>query len=194
MSANDKTGLGYDSQLSKKEIPKCEIFEIAYDSSVSEIDEDNNQAKDRYKVGIGYHAIPPPYTGNYMPPRADLSFAGLDDSVFKFKISETRTNESDSKDEYEDKTSTEQEISNNDNLVKSVECTKKYISEKHTNNHDENRRKRHDSRVDWNESPTEATKKMVPTYVLVEIASTIIVDPPIEATRRWIVTQGISLR
>nr|GEV53213.1 ribonuclease H-like domain-containing protein [Tanacetum cinerariifolium] len=26
-----------------------------------------------------------------MPPRADLSFAGLDDSVFKFKISETRT-------------------------------------------------------------------------------------------------------
>nr|GEU78621.1 RNA-directed DNA polymerase homolog [Tanacetum cinerariifolium] len=50
---------------------------------------DNNQAKDRYKVGIGYHAVPPPYTGNYMPPRADLSFVRLDDSVFKFKISET---------------------------------------------------------------------------------------------------------
>nr|GEV05765.1 KH domain-containing protein [Tanacetum cinerariifolium] len=60
-------------------------------SNVSEIDEDNNQAKDRYKVGIGYHAIPPPYTRNYMPLRADLSFTGLDDSVFKFKISETRT-------------------------------------------------------------------------------------------------------
>nr|GEU92023.1 hypothetical protein [Tanacetum cinerariifolium] len=91
MSANDKTGLGYDSQLSENEMPKCNIFETASDSSVSEIDEDNNQAKDRYKVGIGYHAVPPPYTGNYMPPRADLSFAGLDDSVFKFKISETRT-------------------------------------------------------------------------------------------------------
>nr|GEV47754.1 hypothetical protein [Tanacetum cinerariifolium] len=74
MSANDKTGLGYDSQL-----------------SVSKIYEDNNQEKDRYKVGIGYHAVPPLYTGNYMPPRADLSFTGLDDSVFKFKISETRT-------------------------------------------------------------------------------------------------------
>nr|GEX45669.1 ribonuclease H-like domain-containing protein [Tanacetum cinerariifolium] len=58
---------------------------------MSEIDEDNNQAKDRYKVRIRYHAVPPPYTGNYMPPRADLSFAGLDDSVFKFKISETKT-------------------------------------------------------------------------------------------------------
>nr|GEV34226.1 reverse transcriptase domain-containing protein [Tanacetum cinerariifolium] len=60
-------------------------------SSMSEIDENNNQTKDRYKVGIGYHAVPPPYTGNYMPLRADLSFVGLDDSVFKFKISETRT-------------------------------------------------------------------------------------------------------
>nr|GEZ54279.1 ribonuclease H-like domain-containing protein [Tanacetum cinerariifolium] len=58
---------------------------------MSKIDEDNNQAKDRYKVGIGYHAVPPPYIGNYMPQRADLSFTGLDDSVFKFKISETRT-------------------------------------------------------------------------------------------------------
>nr|GEY43758.1 retrovirus-related Pol polyprotein from transposon TNT 1-94 [Tanacetum cinerariifolium] len=90
-SSNFKTGLGYDSQLSENEMPKCKIFEAASDRSVSEIDEDNNQAKDRYKVGIGYHAVPPPYTGNYMPPRADLSFARLDDYVFKFKKSETRT-------------------------------------------------------------------------------------------------------
>nr|GEU51472.1 copia protein [Tanacetum cinerariifolium] len=40
--------------------------------------------------------VPPPYTGNYMPPRADLSFAGLDDYVFKFKDWE-----SDSEDENE---------------------------------------------------------------------------------------------
>nr|GEY67125.1 hypothetical protein [Tanacetum cinerariifolium] len=86
MSENDKTG-----QLSENEMPKSKIFETASDSIVSEIDEDNNQAKDRYKVGIRYHAVSPPYTGNYMPPRADLSFAGLDYYVFKFKISETRT-------------------------------------------------------------------------------------------------------
>nr|GFA37946.1 hypothetical protein [Tanacetum cinerariifolium] len=91
MRENDKTGLSYDNQLSENEMPKCEIFETASDRSVSEIDEDNNQAIDRYKVGIWYHAVSPPYTGNYMPPRADLSFARLDDSVFKFKISETRT-------------------------------------------------------------------------------------------------------
>nr|GEV28261.1 retrovirus-related Pol polyprotein from transposon TNT 1-94 [Tanacetum cinerariifolium] len=50
MSANDKTGLGYDNQLSENKMPKYEIFETASDSNVK-----------------------------------------LDDSVFKFKISESRT-------------------------------------------------------------------------------------------------------
>nr|GEX39423.1 uncharacterized mitochondrial protein AtMg00810-like [Tanacetum cinerariifolium] len=168
-------------------MPKCEIFEAVSDSSVSEIDEDNNQAKDRYKVGIGYHVVPPPYTRNYMLPRADLSFIGLNDPVFKFKISETRTSvnenesiasksseeireepktvrssapiiqdwESDYEDECEDKTSTEQDKSSNDNSVKSIECIKKYVSKKYTNNHDENLRKRQDSKVDWNGMKTQ---------------------------------------
>nr|GEU52206.1 hypothetical protein [Tanacetum cinerariifolium] len=38
-----------------------------------------------------YHAIPPPYTGNYIPPKDDLSFARLDNYVFKSKVSETIT-------------------------------------------------------------------------------------------------------
>nr|GEW58892.1 hypothetical protein [Tanacetum cinerariifolium] len=87
----------FDSKLSENEMPKCEILEAASDNSVSEIDKDNNQAKDRHKVGIGYHAVPPTYTRNYMPPRADLSFAGLDDSMFKFKISETITSVNENK-------------------------------------------------------------------------------------------------
>ncbi|GJX56647.1 ribonuclease H-like domain-containing protein [Tanacetum coccineum] len=52
-----------------------------------------NQVNDRYKAGEGYHAVPPPYTWNYMPLIPDLSFAGLDDFVFKYK------GESDSDDE-----------------------------------------------------------------------------------------------
>nr|GEY74879.1 putative reverse transcriptase domain-containing protein [Tanacetum cinerariifolium] len=56
-----------------------------------ESDGEDNQVNDRFKKSEGYHAVPPPYTGNYMPPRADLSFAGFDDSVFKFAISETVT-------------------------------------------------------------------------------------------------------
>nr|GEV10836.1 hypothetical protein [Tanacetum cinerariifolium] len=130
MSANDKTGLGYDSQLSENEMPKCEIFKTASDSSVSEIDEDNNQAKDRYKVGIGYHAVPPTYAGFYMPPRADLSFARLDDSVLKFKISETRTS-----------------VNENESIASK--------SGEETREEPKTVRKRQDSRVDWNGMKTQ---------------------------------------
>nr|GEU68095.1 hypothetical protein [Tanacetum cinerariifolium] len=35
--------------------------------------------------------FPPPLTGTYMPPKRDISFAGLDDFIYKFKISETVT-------------------------------------------------------------------------------------------------------
>nr|GEU36685.1 hypothetical protein [Tanacetum cinerariifolium] len=54
-------------------------------------DEENSLANDRFKKGKGYHAVPPPLTGNHMPPKSDLSFAGLDDFIYKFKISETVT-------------------------------------------------------------------------------------------------------
>ncbi|GJX08861.1 hypothetical protein Tco_0196793 [Tanacetum coccineum] len=68
----------YDSHMNKSE-----VFESASNSSINESEEDNNQVNDRYKAGEGFHAVPPPYTGNFMPLRPYLSFAGLDDSVFK---------------------------------------------------------------------------------------------------------------
>nr|GEV01780.1 hypothetical protein [Tanacetum cinerariifolium] len=54
-------------------------------------DEENSVGNDRFKKGEGYHVVPPPLIGNYMPPKSDLSFARLDDSIYKFKISETVT-------------------------------------------------------------------------------------------------------
>nr|GEV00273.1 hypothetical protein [Tanacetum cinerariifolium] len=44
---------------------------------------------EKYKAGEGYHAVPPPYTRIFMPLRPDLSFAGLDDSIFRSAMSET---------------------------------------------------------------------------------------------------------
>nr|GEV49464.1 putative ribonuclease H-like domain-containing protein [Tanacetum cinerariifolium] len=80
------------SQLNERDLNnKSNVFETAFDSSVNESEEDNNQANDRYKACEGYHAVPPPYTGNFMPLRPDLSFAGLDDIVFKSAINETVT-------------------------------------------------------------------------------------------------------
>nr|GEV38057.1 hypothetical protein [Tanacetum cinerariifolium] len=88
----DKTGLGFDSQLNERDLNnKSDVFESASDSSVIKSKEDNNQPNDRYKAGEGYHTVPLPYTGNFMPPRLDISFVRLDDSVFKSEISETVT-------------------------------------------------------------------------------------------------------
>nr|GEV93127.1 hypothetical protein [Tanacetum cinerariifolium] len=70
---------------------KSNVFESAFDSIVNESEEDNNQTNDRHKAGEGYHVVPPPYARNFMPPSPDLSFVGLDNSVFKSAISETVT-------------------------------------------------------------------------------------------------------
>ncbi|GJV83611.1 ribonuclease H-like domain-containing protein [Tanacetum coccineum] len=77
ISAKDKTGLGYDSQINESEVVHS-VF------NSRESDEDDNSVNDRFKTGKGFHAVPPPYTGNYMPSRPDLSFVGLDESVFMF--------------------------------------------------------------------------------------------------------------
>ncbi|GJZ55893.1 hypothetical protein Tco_0611086 [Tanacetum coccineum] len=45
----------------------------------------------RFKTDEGFHAVPPPYTGKYMPLRPDLSFAGLDEYDFKSAVKKTTT-------------------------------------------------------------------------------------------------------
>ncbi|GJV82779.1 hypothetical protein Tco_1522677 [Tanacetum coccineum] len=84
ISAKDKTGLGYDSQMNKSEVVHS-VF------NNRESDVDDSPLNDRFKIGEWFHAVPPPYTGNYIPSRPDLSFAGLDDSIYKTKVSETAT-------------------------------------------------------------------------------------------------------
>ncbi|GKC94382.1 hypothetical protein Tco_1159824, partial [Tanacetum coccineum] len=57
------------------------------------------QIVDNYKKGLGYNAVPPPYTGNFMPPKPDLSFTGLDEFVKKpvVKNSKAMSSEEESK-------------------------------------------------------------------------------------------------
>ncbi|GJY38059.1 ribonuclease H-like domain-containing protein [Tanacetum coccineum] len=81
LNAKDKTGLGYGDQLNENDSSGSELFNSVFDSRSS--DGDDNQTNDRFKKNNGYHVVPPPLTGNYMPPLADLSFAGLDDSVYR---------------------------------------------------------------------------------------------------------------
>ncbi|GKA50261.1 ribonuclease H-like domain-containing protein [Tanacetum coccineum] len=84
ISAKDKAGLGYDSKMNKSK-----VVHSVFNSKESDVDD--SPVNDRFKIGEGFHAVPPPYTRNYMPSRPDLSFFGLDDSVYKAKVRETIT-------------------------------------------------------------------------------------------------------
>ncbi|GJS52078.1 hypothetical protein Tco_0625440 [Tanacetum coccineum] len=48
------------------------------------------QIVDNCKKGLGYNAVPPPYTGNFMPPTPDLSFTGLDEFVNKHVVERSK--------------------------------------------------------------------------------------------------------
>nr|GEU46279.1 RNA-directed DNA polymerase, eukaryota [Tanacetum cinerariifolium] len=69
---------GYGDQMSKS---NSEVLPSVFDGQTS--DGDDNPTNDRFKKDDRYHAVPLPLTGNYMPPLAELSFAGLDDSIYK---------------------------------------------------------------------------------------------------------------
>ncbi|GJR39140.1 putative ribonuclease H-like domain-containing protein [Tanacetum coccineum] len=94
MSARDKTGLGHDTQLnemSNNSETDSEISLSVFD--VRSSDEESTPANDRFYKEDGYHAVPPPITGNFLTPRADISFAGLDEYAIRKKIIESKTTE-----------------------------------------------------------------------------------------------------
>ncbi|GJZ47043.1 ribonuclease H-like domain-containing protein [Tanacetum coccineum] len=98
MSAHDKNGLGYGTQLnemSNKSETDSEISMSVFE--VRSSDEELTPANDRFSKADGYHAVPPPITGNFLTPRADISFAGLDEYVIRKKIIESKTDTSKSK-------------------------------------------------------------------------------------------------
>nr|GEU50199.1 hypothetical protein [Tanacetum cinerariifolium] len=50
---------------------KSQFDVLSYKSDISV---PTSPVHDRYKSGEGYHAVPPPYTGTFMPPKPDLVF------------------------------------------------------------------------------------------------------------------------
>ncbi|GJW59770.1 hypothetical protein Tco_0109105 [Tanacetum coccineum] len=60
------------------------------------------QIVDKCKTGLGYNVVPPPYTGNFMPPKHDLSCSGLEEFtsepiVIKHVVKKSKTNASEVK-------------------------------------------------------------------------------------------------
>ncbi|GKD45374.1 ribonuclease H-like domain-containing protein, partial [Tanacetum coccineum] len=48
----------------------------------------NFEIVDKCKTGLGYNVVPPPYTRNFMPPKHDLLFSGLEEFVNNPIVSE----------------------------------------------------------------------------------------------------------
>ncbi|GKD75549.1 hypothetical protein Tco_1333831, partial [Tanacetum coccineum] len=62
--------------ISSGEIVGVDKFENA-SKSLNKITE--SQIIDNCKKGLGYNTVPPPLTGNFMPPKLDLSFTSLEE-------------------------------------------------------------------------------------------------------------------
>ncbi|GJR98320.1 putative ribonuclease H-like domain-containing protein [Tanacetum coccineum] len=92
LSARDKTGLGYSTQLnelsSNHETDSENSFSVFNGRSS---DEDSIPANDRSSKTEGYKVVPPPITGNFLTPRAKISFVGLDEYAIRNKIIESQT-------------------------------------------------------------------------------------------------------
>ncbi|GKA01330.1 putative ribonuclease H-like domain-containing protein [Tanacetum coccineum] len=74
--------LGYGIQLdemSNKSETDSEISMSVFE--VRSSDEEITPANDRFSKADGYHAVPPPITGNFLTSRADISFAGKTNEV-----------------------------------------------------------------------------------------------------------------
>ncbi|GJT45136.1 hypothetical protein Tco_0953851 [Tanacetum coccineum] len=93
MSARDKTGLGYNTQLN--ELSSNHETDSENSLSIFDVrssDEENTPENDRFLMN-GYKVVPPPITGNLLTPRADISFVGLDEYTIRNKIIESQTTE-----------------------------------------------------------------------------------------------------
>ncbi|GJX35078.1 hypothetical protein Tco_0246635 [Tanacetum coccineum] len=77
LSARDKTSLGYGTQLN--ELSSNHKTDSENSLSIFDVrssDEESTPANDRSSKANEYHVVPPPITGNFLTPRADISFAG----------------------------------------------------------------------------------------------------------------------
>ncbi|GKE13803.1 hypothetical protein Tco_1421380 [Tanacetum coccineum] len=91
MSVRDKTGLGYRTQLNEL----SSNHETDSENSLSifngrSSDDEHISENDRFSKNE-YKAVPPPITGNFLTPRADISFVGLDEYAIRNKIIKSQT-------------------------------------------------------------------------------------------------------
>ncbi|GKB86362.1 hypothetical protein Tco_0958634 [Tanacetum coccineum] len=93
MSAKDKSGLGYGDQIHEGVLSyENEVLESVFDNRSNDVED--SHVYDRFVKVKGMHAIPPPMTGIYMPPKSDF---GIYESKFTYGPKQSKTIEFDAK-------------------------------------------------------------------------------------------------
>ncbi|GKA85902.1 hypothetical protein Tco_0807556, partial [Tanacetum coccineum] len=78
----DITELKRKLELATKEKDEVQLTVQKFENSSKSLSKLlDSQIMDKCKTGLGYNAVPPPYTGNLMPPKPDLVYPSLDDFV-----------------------------------------------------------------------------------------------------------------
>ncbi|GKC62806.1 hypothetical protein Tco_1095404 [Tanacetum coccineum] len=146
MSVKDKVGLGFSEQVKENELYDEALLSV-FDTHSSDIED--APLYDRFAKVDGMHAVPPPMTGNYMPPGPDIEIDDSIESMPKLVIIEPRVvsqpkvwsdapiikeYESDSDDEYVISSSKEHETPSFTfvNTVKHVKTPRETVKEQNT--------------------------------------------------------------
>ncbi|GJX68102.1 ribonuclease H-like domain-containing protein [Tanacetum coccineum] len=70
----------------RKKFEKAEKERDDLKLTLEKLENSSKNLSKLYKTGEGYHAVPPPYTGNFMPPKLDLVLADKDEYVFSESV------------------------------------------------------------------------------------------------------------
>nr|GEZ36889.1 retrovirus-related Pol polyprotein from transposon TNT 1-94 [Tanacetum cinerariifolium] len=93
MSAKDKSGLGYRSQIHDGVLSyEKEVFASVFDSRSSDVED--STVTDRFAKVEVMHVVPPLMTGNYMPPKSNFR---IDETKFTYGPKQFKTSESNAK-------------------------------------------------------------------------------------------------
>nr|GEY83707.1 hypothetical protein [Tanacetum cinerariifolium] len=115
-----------------------------------------NAENDRYKTGEGYHAVPPPYTGTFMPLKPDLVFTGDPNAsksvanVFNVESSTNKPSKDMSKTHRPDAPIVKDWISDSEDETKTEEYVKKVEHHKQATNLRTNNQKSRGHNTNWN--------------------------------------------
>ncbi|GJT32659.1 hypothetical protein Tco_0923078 [Tanacetum coccineum] len=128
MSTRDKSELGYGNPIHEGVLSyEKEVLESVFDSRSSDVD--SSPVNDRFVKVEGMHAVLPPMTGNYMPPKSDL---GIDKSNFTYAPKQSKTSEFDAKTSDFDSCETNSSVETLESMPEPVIVEPKVVSQCNT--------------------------------------------------------------